>query len=54
MWGAFGREMIDNRPLVAYFRDEEVCKVAGEKVRARNEAWARKEGVLSAPGQMGM
>lgn len=39
MWSACG-PMIDNRPLVAYFRDEELHEKAAAKVREHAAKWA--------------
>jgi len=48
MWGAFG-QMVDNRPFVPYYQDEELCKKASIKVREWATKWTQQ-----APGQMSM
>jgi len=48
MWGANGK-MIDNRPLVPYFKDEALCEKAATKVRERIQQWQTE-----VPGQQTM
>jgi len=47
-WGACGT-MVDNRPLVPYFRDEALCEKTTAKVREWSSKWASQ-----APAQMTM
>mmetsp|Transcript_22850 Transcript_22850/g.60360 ORF Transcript_22850/g.60360 Transcript_22850/m.60360 type:complete len:339 (+) Transcript_22850:59-1075(+) len=48
-WGACGGPMVDNRPLVMYFKDEALCEKATAKVREWNKKWESQ-----APGQVTM
>jgi len=47
-WGACG-DMVDNRPLVPYFRDEALCEKTTTKVREWNSKWENQ-----APTQVTM
>ena len=43
-WGARG-PMVDNRPLVSYFRNEKLCEQTTVKVREWEDKWAQQAGV---------